>query len=178
MGSHLQRRDPVILSRFERRKPEIGKNPCCWRFDRYDAITKIRGYIGICFASGVIGALAVVLFQVVLYHTGISALLGVNTPPKLSSPDIYRPLFWGGLWGIPFGLITWKRESHYYLIGWLYFLAPVLALYLFFLPKAGLGLFGLSKGLPFTFYLLLVNVPFGIVTATVARWLSPSDVRR
>jgi hypothetical protein len=59
----------------------------------------------------------VVLFQVVLYHTGISALLGVNTPPKLSSPDIYRPLFWGGLWGIPFGLITWKRESHYYLIG-------------------------------------------------------------
>ena len=150
----------------------------CWRFDRYDAITKIRGYIGICFASGVIGALAVVLFQVVLYHTGISALLGVNTPPKLSSPDIYRPLFWGGLWGIPFGLITWKRESHYYLIGWLYFLAPVLALYLFFLPKAGLGLFGLSKGLPFTFYLLLVNLPFGIVTATVARWLSPSDVRR
>lgn len=138
-----------------------------------DIITKIRGYIAVCFASGVIGALAVVLFSVVLYQTGISAMMGVTTPPKLSSPDVYRPLFWGGLWGIPFGFITWKRESHYYLIGWLYFLAPVLALYFIFLPMGGLGLFGLNKGLPFTFYLLLVNAPFGIVTAILARWLAP-----
>ena len=121
-----------------------------------------------------IGALAVVLFSVVLYHTGISALMGVAAPPKLTSPDIYRPLFWGGLWGIPFGFITWKRESHYYLIGWLYFLAPVLALYFIFLPKGGLGLFGLSRGLLFPFYLLLVNAPFGIVTAILARWFSQS----
>ena len=125
-----------------------------------------------------IGALVVVLFSVVLYHTGLSAMMGVTTPPKLSSPDVYRPLFWGGLWGIPFGFITWKRESrYYYLIGCLYFLAPVLALYFFFLPKGGLGFFGLRKGLPFTFYLLLVNAPFGIVTALLARWLSSSALR-
>jgi hypothetical protein len=136
--------------------------------------TKIRGYIAICFASGVVGALAVVIFSVVLYYTGISPLLGVAAAPSLASPGIYRPLFWGGLWGIPFGLITWKRERHYYLIGWLYFLAPVLALYLIFAPKSGLGLFGLSKGLPFTFYLLLVNAPYGIVTAMAARWFSSS----
>ena len=138
--------------------------------------TKIRGYLAICFASGVIGALAVVIFSVVLYHAGISAMMGVAAAPKLTSPDIYRPLFWGGLWGIPFGFITWKRERYYYLIGWLYFLAPVLALYFFFLPKAGLGFFGLSKGLPFTFYLLLVNAPFGIVTAVLARWFSSSSL--
>jgi hypothetical protein len=100
----------------------------------------------------------VVIFSLVLYYTGISALMGVNAPPKITSPDIYRPLFWGGLWGIPFGLITWKREGHYYLTGWLYFLAPVVALYLIFAPKGGLGLF---------------NVPYGIVTAIAARWLSP-----
>ena len=70
-------------------------------------------------------------------------------------------------------MLTWKRDKHYYLIGFLYFLAPVLALYLFFLPKGGLGFFGLNKGLPFTFYLLLVNAPFGIVTALLARWFSP-----
>jgi hypothetical protein len=132
----------------------------------------IRGYIAVCFASGVIGALAVMIFSFVLYHTGISPLMGVSTPPKLGAPDIYRPLFWGGLWGIPFALITWNRESHYYLIGWLYFLAPVLALYFFFLPKGGLGFFGLTKGVAFTFYLLLVNAPFGIVTAVLAKWLS------
>ena len=118
-----------------------------------------------------------VAFQVILYYTGISPLLGVDAAPNLASPGIYRPLFWGGLWGIPFGLITFKRGRHYYLIGWLYFLAPVLALYFFFLPKAGLGFFGLSKGLPFTFYLLLVNAPYGIVTAIVAKWLSLTAVR-
>jgi len=126
----------------------------------------------VCFAAGVIGAAAVVAFSVVLYYSGISPHLGVNTAPNLSSPAIYRPLFWGGLWGLPFAFITWRRERKYYLIGWLYFLAPVLALYLIFAPLGGIGLFGLNKGLGFTFYLLLVNIPFGIATAVVARWLS------
>jgi hypothetical protein len=102
----------------------------------YTSTTKIKGYIAICFAAGVIGALAVIVFSLVLYYTGISASLGAGTPPKLAAPDIYRPLFWGGLWGLPFGLITWKRERCYYLIGWLYFLAPVLALYFYFCPDA------------------------------------------
>ena len=143
----------------------------------YFVVTKIRGYLAVCFASGVIGALAVVTFSVVLYYAGVSPLMGVTTPPKLTSPEIYRPLFWGGLWGVPFAIITWKRPNHYCLIGWLYFLAPVLALYFFFLPKGGLGFFGLTKGLPFTFYLLLVNAPFGIVTALLARWLWPASPR-
>ena len=110
--------------------------------------TTIKGYIAICFAAGVIGALAVIVFSLVLYYTGISASLGAGTPPKLAAPDIY-------------------------LIGWLYFLAPVLALYFIFAPMRGLGVFGQNKGLLFTFYLLLVNVPYGIVTAVLARWLSP-----
>jgi hypothetical protein len=75
-------------------------------------------------------------------------------------------------------LITQKRERHYYLIGWLYFLAPVLALFLIFLPMRGLGLFGLNKGPLFTFYFVIVNAPYGIVTAILATWLSSSDARR
>ena len=124
-----------------------------------------------CFAAGVIGAAAVVLFSVVLYYAGISPHLGVTAAPSISSPGVYRPLFWGGLWGIPFALITLNRDRNYYLIGWLYFLAPVLALYLIFAPIGGIGLFAINKGLRFTFYLLLVNFPFGIVTAVAARWL-------
>jgi hypothetical protein len=126
--------------------------------------------VAICFAAGVIGGLAVVLFSHVLFVLGISASLGVNEPVSLKSPDVYKPLFWGGLWGIPFGLLikaVWRRL---YLVGFLYFLAPVLALFLFFLPMSGAGYFGLEKGGPmFTAYLLLVNLPFGIVTALVAR---------
>lgn len=125
--------------------------------------------VAICFAAGVVGALAVVLFSHVLFALGLSQKLGVKEPVPFKTPDIYRPLFWGGLWGIPFGLLIHAAWMHLYLFGLLYFLAPVLALYLIFLPMSGAGYFGLRKGPMFTMYLLLVNVPFGIITALVAR---------
>ena len=126
--------------------------------------------VAICFAAGVIGGLAVVLFSHLLFELGLSATFGVKAPVSWKSPDIYRPLFWAGLWGIPFGLfikIAWNRL---YLFGLLYFLAPVLALYIIFLPMSGAGYFGLQLGGPmFTVYLLLVNLPYGIITALSAR---------
>src|SRR5467141_536274 len=121
--------------------------------------------VAICFAAGAIGGLAVVLFSHVLFALGISAALGVKEPISLKSPDIYRPLFWAGLWGIPFGLLIkrfWRRR---YLFGLLYFLAPVLALFTIFLPMSGAGFFGLEQGGPrLAVYLLLVNLPYGIIT--------------
>ena len=126
--------------------------------------------MAICFAAGVIGALAVVIFSHILFAAGLSEKLGVKAPISFKSPDIYRPLFWGGLWGIPFGILLDAAWTHLYLFGFLYFLAPVLALFLIFLPMSGAGYFGLRQGGPmFTIYLLLVNLPFGIITALVAR---------
>lgn len=126
--------------------------------------------VAICFAAGVIGGLAVVLFARVLSELGVTAALGVDFQVPLKSPDIYKPLFWGGLWGIPFGLLMKTAWHRFYLFGLLYFLAPVAALFLFFLPMSGAGYFGLQHGGPmFTLYLLLINVPYGIVTALVAR---------
>src|SRR5712672_2287733 len=89
-----------------------------------------RAAIG--FAAGVVGALAVVLFSHLLFQLGISAKLGIKAPVSLQSPDIYRPLFWGGLWGVLFGFFmraAWKRL---YLVGFLFVLAPLAALFLFF----------------------------------------------
>ena len=125
--------------------------------------------LAICFAAGVIGALAVVIFSHILFQLGISAKLGVDAPVSLKSPDIYKPLFWGGLWGILFGLCVNAAWDRLYLFGFLFVLAPLLALFLFFLPKAGAGYFGLNKGVLFTVYLILVNLPFGIVMAWTAR---------
>jgi hypothetical protein len=126
--------------------------------------------VAICFAAGVVGGLAVVLFSHVLFELGLSATLGVNEPVSLKSPDIYRPLFWAGLWGIPFGLLIKIVWARLYLFGFLYFLAPVLALFTIFLPMSGAGYFGLEHGGPkFTLYLVLVNLPYGIVTALAAR---------
>src|SRR5205807_169806 len=91
--------------------------------------------VAICFAAGVIGGLAVILFGYVLFASGLTAALGVDFPVSLKSPEIYRPLFWAGLWGIPFGLLIRAIWERLYLFGFLYFLAPVLALFTFFLPR-------------------------------------------
>jgi hypothetical protein len=126
--------------------------------------------VAICFAAGAIGALAVVLFSHVLFGLGLSATFGVKSPVSLKSPDIYKPLFWGGLWGIPFGLLIKPAWIRLYLFGFLYFLLPVLALFVIFLPMSGAGFFGLQAGGPkLTLYLLLVNLPYGIITALAAR---------
>ncbi len=123
----------------------------------------------ICFAAGVIGAATVVVCSYVLFWLGVSEGLGVKAPLPLKSPDIYKPLFWGGLWGSLFGLFIKTAWQRLYLVGFLYVLAPLTALFLFFLPMAGMGFFGLHNGPKFTVYLLLVNLPFGIVTALTAR---------
>ena len=102
--------------------------------------------VAISFAAGVVGALAVVLLSQVLFALGIGQKLGVKEPVSLKSPDVYRPLFWGGLSGIPFGLLIDAAWPHLYLVGLLYFLAPVLALFLIFLPMSGAGVFGLRQG--------------------------------
>jgi len=125
--------------------------------------------VAICFASGVVGAGAVVLFSYVLFGFRIGSALEVKAPIPLKSPEIYKPLFWGGLWGIPFGLLLPATWNSLYLFGFLYVIAPLLALFLIFLPLGGAGFFGLHQGPKFTLYLLLVNLPFGIVTALVAR---------
>src|SRR5215831_6640236 len=56
--------------------------------------------VAICFAAGVIGGLAVVLFSHLLFALGVSTALGINQPVSLKPPDVYRPIFWAGLWGI------------------------------------------------------------------------------
>jgi hypothetical protein len=129
----------------------------------------IGQHAAIGFAAGVVGAAAVVVCSYVLFWLGVSGTLGVTAPLPLKSPDIYKPLFWGGLWGILFGLFVKTAWTRLYLVGFLYVLAPLTALFLFFLPMAGAGFFGLNKGPAFTAYLLLVNLPFGIVTALAAR---------
>jgi len=125
--------------------------------------------VAICFASGVVGALAVVVLSHIMFAVGLSQKLGVMAAVPVHSPEIYKPLFWGGLWGILFGLLLPTFWSNLYLFGFLYVIAPLAALFLFFLPMAGAGAFGLKQGPMFTLYLVLVNLPFGIVTAWVAR---------
>lgn len=129
----------------------------------------LRQRVAICFAAGFVGGLAVVLFSHLLYSVGISQMLGITAPASLEPPDVYRPLVWGAIWGIPFGLVVKMVWDRLYVFGLMYFLAPVIALYLVFAPMHGMGLFGVQAGAGMPAYLMLVNVPYGIVTALVAR---------
>ena len=125
--------------------------------------------LAICFPAGVVSALAVVLFSQVLSQLGLGVKGPIPFPIALKSPGIYQPLFWGGLWGIPFVVFIKSVWNRLYLFGFLYFLAPMLATFLYFLPMGGAGYFGLKQGPKFAVYLLLVNLPFGIITALAAR---------
>ena len=110
-----------------------------------------------------------VLFSHLLFELGLSALFGIKAPIFLRPPGIYTPLFWAGLWGILFGLFTKTAWKWLYLFGLLYFLVPLLALYIIFLPMKGAGFFGIKQGgQMFTVYLLIVNPPYGIIMALVA----------
>ncbi len=131
----------------------------------------LRQRVGLCFAAGVVGGLSVVLFSHALHNLGVSKELGVMAPLSLSPPDIYRPLVWGGLWGIPFGLVVKLVWDRLYVFGLLYFIAPLIALYLVFAPMHGMGMFGSGAGSSMPVYLFIVNVPYGLITALAARLL-------
>ncbi len=132
--------------------------------------TTLSQRLAICFVAGVLGALAVLLFSHVLSWFGPAPKGPVHFPASFEPPGIYRPLFWGGLWGLLFGFFIKAAWNRLYLVGFLYVFVSLLALFLFFLPKGGAGYFGLKAAEPiFPLFVTLVNLPFGITIALVAR---------
>jgi len=124
------------------------------------------------FTAGFIGAAIVLLLGRLLWVTGISPALGVTMPLSLAPPDVYRPLVWGGFWGIPLAFILRSLKGHHKAVGFLYFLAPVAALLLVFFPLGGMGLLGLKGGPGIMVYAIIVNAPYGIVTTLAIAALS------
>jgi hypothetical protein len=126
----------------------------------------------ISFTAGFIGAAAVLLTARIVFAIGIGPALGIKTPISITPPEVYRPLVWGGFWGVPLGLILRSLKGHHKTVGFLYFLAPVAALLLVFLPQRGLGLFGLNGGPGIMVHAFIVNAPYGIVTTLAIEALS------
>src|SRR5262245_46452881 len=138
--------------------------------EKGSSATTLSQRVAICFAAGVLGALAILLFSHVMSWFGTVVKGPIHFPVPLTATGIYTPLYRGGLWGIPFGLFIKAAWNRRYLVGILYFLAPLTATFLFFLPAGGAGYFGLKAAGPmFPLYLILVNLPFGITIALVAR---------
>ena len=120
--------------------------------------------VAIGFTAGFVGAAAVLLTASLMFYAGIGPALGVASPPSFAPPDVYRPLVWGGLWGIPLGFILRGLKSRHKIVGFIYFLAPVAALFLIFMPMRSMGLFGLNGGPGIMVHFFIANAPYGIVT--------------
>src|SRR5258707_81110 len=89
--------------------------------ERDSSATTLSQRVAICFEAGGFMAPAVLLFSHVLSWLGLGVKGPIHFPAALKAPGIYKPLFWGGLWGIPFGLLLKTAWNRRYLIGFLYF---------------------------------------------------------
>ena len=69
-----------------------------------------------------------------------------------------------GFMGIPLGFILRRLKGRHKTVGFIYFLAPVAALYLIFMPLGGMGFFGLNGGPGIMVHAFIANAPYGIVT--------------
>jgi hypothetical protein len=131
--------------------------------------------VAIGFTAGFVGAAAVLLVVRLLFYAGIGPALGVSSPLSLAPPEVYRPLVWGGIWGIPLGFILRRLKGRHKAVGFIYFLAPVAALYLIFMPLGGMGLFGLNGGPGIMVHAFIANTPYGIVTTLAVAALCGRD---
>lgn len=134
-----------------------------------------REVVAIGFTAGFVGAAAVLLAVRLLFYVGIGPALGVTSPLSLAPSDVYRPLVWGGIRGIPLGFILRRLKGHHKAVGFIYFLASVAALYLIFMPMGGMGLFGLNGGPGIMVHAFIANTPYGIVTTLAVAALSGGD---
>jgi len=121
------------------------------------------------FAAGALGGFAVTLTVWCLGRLGVAEALGLPIAPALEKTTIYRQMVWGGLWGLVFLLPV--RIERWWLRGLVMTLFPVLAVFLYFAPMRGGQYFVLHWGIVAPFYVYVVNVPWGLVTAWLGRHL-------
>jgi hypothetical protein len=125
--------------------------------------------VALYYAAASLGGLAVALTAWALGQIGVADALGVAIKPPLEPPWLYRLIVWGGIWGLIFLLPLAIRPL--WLKALLFTLAPVLVALVVFFPMQGGGLFALDKGALAPFYVYLINIPWGLLTAYLGRAL-------
>lgn len=119
------------------------------------------------YAAASIGGLAVAVTAWSFGRIGVADAFGVAIKPAFELPWLYRAMVWGGIWGLIFLLPIPIRPL--WLKGLILTLAPVLASLMYFGPLRGGVLFALDKGELAPFYVYLINIPWGLVTAYLGR---------
>lgn len=127
------------------------------------------------YAAASLGGLAVALTAWILGQIGVSAALGVGIEPAMERAWLYRLIVWGGLWGVIFLVPVAIRPL--WLKALVFTLAPVLVALMVFTPMRGGAPFALDRGVLAPFYIYAINIPWGLVTAYLGRWLGADEGR-
>lgn len=122
--------------------------------------------LSLLFTAGAVGGLVNAFVVWFFGYKGISAFLGVQLIPKMTTAYLYPKLVWGGLWGLLFILVK-EKNTLFYLAG-IISLGPTLTQLFYVFPKLDVGLGGLKLG-KYTPYLVIVFNLFWAYSA--AAWI-------
>ncbi len=123
--------------------------------------------IAIGFTSGAIGAIANVLFLLLIAFIGLKSVVDPGNIPALKA-FLYKQMVWGGLWGIIMAVIYMPKN--WLLRGIIFGLITAAVVLFYFLPMKGLGIAGLDKGTHLLFLVLGADLTWGIVTSFFVRY--------
>ncbi len=130
--------------------------------------------LAVCFAAGVLGALANGITAWLCGLWGATALAGVSLSPQLTAVWLYPRLIWGGLWGLPYYLSvsTPRRRRHWVRKGLWFSLLPTAAQLFYFFPyHTPFGPMGIGLGDLTALFVLLYNFVWGFCTGLFTRLL-------
>lgn len=109
------------------------------------------------------GALGAVVNSAAVWlagRTDLTAALGVALAPEITWAWLSPRLLWGSLWGLGYPLVLrWGFKP--VRAGLVLSLAPSLAQLFYFLPQAGHGMLGVSRGALMPVVVLLANAVWG-----------------
>jgi hypothetical protein len=134
----------------------------------------MRGKLPVVFSSGAFGGFVESLLYYIFSLAGIAALFGMPAAKVWKPEMVYRPVVWGGLWGITF-LIPFLDEL-YVLKGIALSLLPTLAAWFIFIPERAPA--NMRPGLRGLALIVILNALWGIATVLTIKYFEKTELNK
>lgn len=134
----------------------------------------MRRKLPIVFASGAFGGFVEALTYYIFSLTGIVTLFGMPAVSGWKPEMVYRPVVWGGLWGIVFFIPL--LDEIYILKGVILSLLPTLAAWFIFIP-ARMPV-NMRPGLRGLLLIIVQNAIWGIVTVLLIKYFEKTEINK